>query len=297
MSKPEPGRVDTLEPGIRRILAPNPGAMTHWGTNTFIVGEGNVVVIDPGPESEAHFDAILTATRGETITHVLVTHAHRDHSPLAKTIAARSGAPLLAFGPPEAGRTHTMAALAKAGLAGGGEGVDHFFCPDATLAHGDLISGDGWQIEVLHTPGHFAGHLAFRFGEAAFSGDHVMDWASSLVSPPDGDLAAFMRTSESLRDAGLRRLYPGHGPQIDNPADRLGWLIAHRLAREAAILGALDSRPLEIKLITTRVYSDISREMLPAAERNVFAHLVDLHERKLVRALPFLGLSARFALA
>ncbi len=296
MNQPDTGRSETLEPGLRRVLAPNPGPMTHWGTNTFIVGEGRVAVIDPGPEKPVHLDALLAATRGETITHILVTHAHLDHSPLARRLATLTGAPVLGFGPPEAGRTPTMRALAQQGLAGGGEGVDTGFQPDVTLTNGDRIKGDHWEVEVLHTPGHFAGHLAFAFGDAVISGDHVMDWSSSLVSPPDGDLRAFMTTSARLRDAGLRRLYPGHGGPIDDPTGRLGWLIAHRETREAAILGVLEAKGRSVQEITARAYKAIPHEMLPAAERNVFAHLVDLHERNCVVASPNLGIGSRFAL-
>lgn len=296
MTQPDPGRAEMLEDGLRRILAPNPGPMTHWGTNTFIVGEGRVAVLDPGPDHPGHLADILAATRGETITHILVTHAHLDHSPLARRLSKRTGAPVLGFGPPGAGRSATMSALAGEGLAGGGEGVDTAFAPDATLADGDRVTGDGWQIEALHTPGHFAGHLAFAFQGTLISGDHVMDWSSSLVSPPDGDLGAFMATSARLRDAGHRRLYPGHGGAIDDPSGRLGWLIAHRTARETGILNALGPAPLDIAEIARRVYTDIPPAMLPAAGRNVFAHLVDLHERGLVRATPRLGATARFAL-
>lgn len=296
MNTPAPGRPETLEDGLRRILAPNPGPMTHWGTNTFILGEGRVAIIDPGPEDMAHLQAIETAVRGETVTHILVTHAHRDHSPLARLLSLRTGAPVLGFGPPEAGRSATMTALAATGLAGGGEGVDATFAPDIELAHGDLVDGEGWQVRAIHTPGHFAGHLAFEFRDVAISGDHVMEWSSSLVSPPDGDLAAFMATCVDLRDAGHRRLLPGHGAHIDDPADRLDWLVRHRKAREAQILNALGATPKSAAELAGRIYRDIPDAMLPAAERNVFAHLIDLHDRGLVAARPHLAADAQFTL-
>ncbi|MCV6593756.1 MAG: MBL fold metallo-hydrolase [Silicimonas sp.] len=292
---PAPGAVQHLAPGIRAVLAPNPGPMTHWGTNSYIVGDGRVAVIDPGPASETHLAALLAATEGETISHILVTHAHLDHSPLARPLAEATGAPVHGFGPAEAGRSAVMVALAAEGLAGGGEGVDRAFAPDVTLGDGDRIKGDGWTLEALHTPGHFAGHLAFALGEAIFTGDHVMDWASSLVSPPDGDLGAFMRSSERLKARAARRFYTGHGAPIEDPAARLDWLTTHRRARETALLAALGPEPQPVSALTARVYTDIAPEMLPAAERNVFAHLIDLVERDLVRATPRLSLSAGFA--
>lgn len=296
MSIPEPGRSEVLEDGLRRVLAPNPGPMTRWGTNTFILGEGRVAIVDPGPDHDGHLAAILAAVAGETVSHILVTHAHLDHSPLARRLAERTGAPVLGFGPPEAGRSPTMQALAHSGHAGGGEGVDADFAPDILLRHTDAVAGDGWSITALHTPGHFAGHLSFVFGTSVISGDHVMDWSSSLVSPPDGDLTAFMRTSRNLRDAGYRKLYPGHGGAIDDPAARLNWLIAHRQAREAEILNAMAPMPRTIATITSEVYTDIPAAMLPAAERNVFAHLVDLEGRGLVKATPRLAATAAFSL-
>lgn len=295
MNAPEAGVVTRIEPGIRMLLAPNPGPMTHWGTNTFIFGEGSVAVIDPGPEDSAHLEAILSATWGETITHILVTHAHADHSPLARALSRQTGAGVFAFGPPEAGRSERMQSLARDGLAGGGEGIDLGFAPDVAVVEGDRIEGAGWALDVLHTPGHFAGHLAFQSGDTVFSGDHVMDWSSSLVSPPDGDISPFMATSARLRDLGARRLLPGHGGAINDPADRLGWLIAHREARGRAILDALTANAETIETITTRVYSDIPNSMLRAAARNVFAHLIDLVDKGQARAAPELSPLARYS--
>ena len=294
MTAPEPGIAQEIAPGLRRILAPNPGPMTHWGTNSYVLGEGRVAVIDPGPESAAHLDALLKATRGEEITHILVTHAHADHSPLAKRLARATGAPIMGFGPAEAGRSALMERLATEGLAGGGEGVDGDFSPDKRLREGDRVQGDGWVLDVLHTPGHFAGHLAFRFGDEVVTGDHVMDWASSLVSPPDGDLGAFMATSERLKGLNAARFHTGHGNAIEAPNDRLEWLINHRKERGSAIRANLGARPQTVTEITARVYSDIPEKMLPIAARNVFAHLIDLVERNQACALPRLGLSAEF---
>jgi glyoxylase-like metal-dependent hydrolase (beta-lactamase superfamily II) len=294
MRQDEAGKVQELAPGLRGLIAPNPGPMTHWGTNTFIVGEGSVAVVDPGPSSAAHLEAILSAVQGEQVSHILVTHAHLDHSPLATELKARTGAPVLAFGGPEDGRSATMAQLARDGLAGGGEGVDLSFRPDTALSDGETVDGEGWMLEVLHTPGHFASHVAFRFGDALLSGDHVMDWSSSLVSPPDGDLRSFMETSRRLRDLDGLTFFPSHGGALHDPAGRLGWLIAHREAREVSILNALSRQPQGIAAIAQAVYHDVPAAMRPAAERNVFAHLIDLVERNLVVATPELSQTASY---
>ncbi|MGR3512733.1 MAG: MBL fold metallo-hydrolase [Paracoccaceae bacterium] len=290
------GTVQDLAPGLRGVIAPNPGPMTHWGTNTFIVGDAQVAIIDPGPEDASHLAALLQATEGAEVSHILVTHAHLDHSPLAARLSRETGAPVLAFGPPDAGQRPIMRALVAGGLTGGGEGVDTTFVPDAQLAEGDRISGSDWHLDVLHTPGHFAGHLAFRWDDIVLSGDHVMDWSSSLVSPPDGDLGAFMTTSARLKDLTGTVFYPAHGGALTDPVGRLEWLMAHRRSREEAICNALSQRPHEVAEITRSVYTDIPVAMLPAAERNVFAHLIDLVERNRVEALPQLELGARFKL-
>lgn len=297
MQQTPPGIVQELAPGLRGLIAPNPGPMTHWGTNTFLVGDREVAVIDPGPQGAEHLAAILKALGDGVITHILVTHAHLDHSPLARDLSDKTGAPVLGFGPAAAGRTEVMQGLVANGLVGGGEGVDTRFHPDETVGEGDRISGAGWHLDVLHTPGHFAGHLAFRWDDIVLSGDHVMDWSSSLVSPPDGDLAAFMATSRRLQSLGNTTFYPAHGGPLTDPAERLRWLIAHREAREDAILSALSSGANSIAEITRTVYTDIPPAMLRAAERNVFAHLIDLVERGRVSAHPDLGLDAIFRLS
>lgn len=286
MQRPEPGTPVELEAGLRLVLAPNPSPMTWWGTNTYLVGDGEIAVIDPGPDDPSHFAALLAALSGARVGAVLVTHPHLDHSPLAARLGQAVGAPVLGFGPPEAGRRAIMAALAAEGDAGGGEGVDSGFRPDAVLRDGDTIAIAGAEIEVLHTPGHFAGHLAFAIGDMVLVGDHVMGWSSTLISPPDGDLASFRDSTARLRARGDRILYPGHGAPVREPSARLDWLAAHRLAREEAILAVLDRTPLSVGEITARVYTDIPPALLPAAERNVLAHLIDLHERARVAAAP-----------
>jgi glyoxylase-like metal-dependent hydrolase (beta-lactamase superfamily II) len=292
--RPIPGLPVVVEPGLRRVLAPNPSPMTHWGTNTYLLGEREIAVIDPGPDDPDHLAAILDATAGARITHILVTHAHRDHSPLARELSARTGAPVLGFGAATAGRSKVMEDLARTAIVGGGEGVDHGFAPDLALADGDTLSGAEWSLTVLWTPGHFAGHLSFLWEGAIFSGDHVMGWASTMISPPDGDVTSFMTSCARLRRMGARRIYPGHGAAIDDPDARLDWLMRHRREREAQILAALGQTPLDLPTLTRRIYHDASPLLLPAAERNVLAHLIDLDTRRLVRSVPKLGTKARF---
>lgn len=274
---PTPGEAIELEPGLRRLLCPNPSPMTYRGTNTYLLGETSLAVIDPGPENDAHLAAILAAVKpGQRISHIFVTHSHIDHSPLSRALAAETGAPVLAFGDWQAGRSRVMQELAEAGLAGGGEGVDAAFMPDITIADGETVSGEGWSLRAIHTPGHYGNHLSFAWGDALFCGDHVMGWASSLVSPPDGDLTDFMASCARLARAHWRVFHPGHGAPIPDPAARLAWLIDHRQARESEILSALSAGPATAYDIATRIYTDVPPALIGAATRNVFAHLVDL---------------------
>lgn len=296
MERPEYGAAEELEPGLRRVLAPNPSPMTHWGTNTYLVGIGPLVVVDPGPEDGAHFAALRAAIGAARVEAVIVTHPHRDHSPLAARLARACGAPVLGFGPPEAGRRPVMARLAARGDLGGGEGVDADFRPDAEIGEGDRVAAGGTVLDVLHTPGHFAGHLSLALGDAVLTGDHVMGWASTLISPPDGDLASFRATSARLRDRADRVFYPGHGAPVTDPAARLDWLVAHRADREAAILRALARGPSSAEEIARRVYTDLAAPMLPAASRNVLAHLIDLAEKGQVVPEIAIDASGRFRL-
>jgi glyoxylase-like metal-dependent hydrolase (beta-lactamase superfamily II) len=293
---PAPGIAEVLEPGLRRILAPNPSPMTFRGTNTYLLGTRDLAVIDPGPDDPRHLAAILAALGpGQRISHILVTHAHLDHAPLSRALAQATGAPVLAFGDARAGRSAGMAQLAARGLAGGGEGVDAAFVPDIALADGAAVSGDGWQVTALHTPGHFGNHLSFLWGDAVFSGDLVMGWATSLVSPPDGDLTDFMASCARLAALPLRVAHAGHGAPIPDPTARLRWLIAHRQSREAEILAALADGPATADALARRIYTSTPPALIPAATRNVFAHLIDLHGKSQVSAHPVLAADARFA--
>jgi glyoxylase-like metal-dependent hydrolase (beta-lactamase superfamily II) len=280
---------------LRRVLAPNPSPMTAEGTNSWIVGQGRVAVVDPGPDLPAHLAAILGAlAAGETVTHIVVTHAHADHSALARRLAQATDAPVLGFGLPDAGRSAVMQGLAAAGLTGGGEGVDTGFVPDLRLAEGDAIVLGGGRIEVLHTPGHFAGHLSLAAGDVLLSGDQVMGWAPSLVSPPDGDMGAYMASLRRLAARRWRQMLPGHGAPVDDPAARLAALLAHRRAREAAILAAIRDAPRTLPAIVAAVYADTPPALHPAATRNALAHLIDLAGRGLVTATPALSPGATF---
>jgi glyoxylase-like metal-dependent hydrolase (beta-lactamase superfamily II) len=295
---PVPGRAEVLEPGVRRVLAPNPSPMTFRGTNTYILGTGAVAVIDPGPLSDPHMAAILAALApGETISHIFVTHSHLDHSPLARPLSRVTGAPVLGYGPSSSGRSAIMTSLAATTTLGGGEGTDPDFAPDILLADGAEVTGQSWAMQAIHTPGHFGNHLSYAWNELCFTGDHVMGWASSLVSPPEGDMGAYMASLARLAAQPWRVFHPGHGAPIHAPATRLAFLADHRRKREADILTALGHGPGDIPALTCRIYDDLAPGLLRAAERNVFAHLVDLAERNKVIALPQLAFSAVFSRA
>lgn len=294
---PTIGTAQTLRPGLRRIVAPNPSAMTFRGTNTYLLGDTEIAVIDPGPVDQAHLAAILQAiTPGQQITHIIVTHAHLDHSPLAQPLQAHCGAQIFGYGVAQDGRSDVMVALARAGMVGGGEGIDVEFNPDVKLADGAFINADDWQLEVLHTPGHIGNHICLAWGDHCFTADHVMGWASSLVSPPDGDLTDFMASCERLLKRDWQCFYPGHGDVISAPKDRLNWLIAHRKSREAAILEVLRHTPSDARNIAREIYVDVPDKLLLAAERNVLAHLIDLAQKSLVHAAPALNSEAIFRL-
>ena len=294
---PPPGAAITLEPMLRRVLCPNPSPMTYRGTNTYLLGTNGLAVIDPGPENEAHLAAILAAVGpGQKITHILVTHSHLDHSPLSRALSRETGAPVLAFGDWQAGRSAVMQELADQGLAGGGEGVDAAFHPDITLQDGEVVTGEDWSLKVIHTPGHYGNHISFAWGDALFCGDHVMGWASSLVSPPDGDLTDFMASCARLRRDDWRVFHSGHGAPITDPAGRLDWLVSHRLGREAEILSALTGGPATAYALATRIYTELPAHFIGAATRNVFAHLVDLTVRRQVAPHPQLSADAEFTL-
>jgi len=285
-----------LAPDLRRLTASNPSPMTFRGTNTYLLGRGEVAVIDPGPDDPAHLAAILAALEGdERVGAILVTHSHLDHSPLARRLGAVTGARVLAAGPSSWGRSAVMERLAAAGAVGGGEGVDHDFAPDDAIAEGDHVTGGWGRIDVLETPGHMANHLSFAWQGALFTGDLVMGWSTSLVSPPDGDMGAFMASCRRLQGRDDRIYHPGHGDPIPDPQVRLTELLTHREGREAQIMAALGAQgPATAEALARRIYTDVSPTLLPAAARNVLAHLIDLHDKKEIETEGALTADARF---
>jgi glyoxylase-like metal-dependent hydrolase (beta-lactamase superfamily II) len=268
---------EATPPQLRRIVADNPSPLTGTGTNTWLVGAGEVAVIDPGPALPAHQAAIMAALgRDERITHIIVTHTHLDHTGLARPLAAATGAVVMGFGPFDAGRSPAMQALAAKGMPDGGEGIDRAFRPDVALADGDRVDGGSWSLQAIHTPGHAATHLCLALGDHLFTGDHVMGWSSSLISPPDGDMTAYMASLARLDGQAWSVAHPGHGPDIPAPAARIAALRAHRQLRAQALLAALDAGPQHISALTAAVYRDTPTPLHRAASRNVLAHVIDL---------------------
>lgn len=275
------------DPLIRHVRADNPSPLTGTGTNSYVVGQGEVAVIDPGPDLDSHLAALLAALgKGERIAKILVTHAHLDHSALVPRLQAETGAEVLAFGPADSGRSAIMTDLARQGMTSD-EGADGSFHPDRRLTEGEVVTVGGLQIETLHLPGHMGCHLGFAVGDVLFSGDHVMQWSSTLVSPPDGDMTAYMATLQTLTHRRWSRFLPGHGPEVADPPTRMAALIKHRLLRETAILRAL--RDLEMATpaeLAALIYTDTPPHLLYAASRNVLANLIDLSARGLVHGSP-----------
>lgn len=279
-----------VAPGITRITCANSGPMTHTGTQTYVLAEaGEAAVIDPGPDDPEQTRAILEAVGdGNRVMAILVTHSHRDHSPGAAALAEVTGAPVLAFGPHGAGMSPTMRRLAEGPWLGGGEGADASFSPDRTLADGEGIALGGITLTALHTPGHLSNHLCFAIEDAGllFTGDTVMGWSSTLVSPPDGDMAAFMASLarlEARAAAGTDRRYlPAHGEPVDDPLTTVRQLATHRRARALQITAALAAGPATVRSLTRGIYTDVDPGLLPAAERNVLATLIWLAEDRRV---------------
>src|SRR5580704_16208677 len=268
----EYGRLEPVAPGIRRIIARNPGPFTFRGTGTYVIGEGEVAVIDPGPDLPEHIEALLMDLAGETITHILVTHTHRDHSPAAKALKEATGAPTYGFGPHAGG---------KRGEAGIEEGGDWDFAPDIVVRDGDWVAGGKWRVEAVHTPGHTSNHLCFALPDPGilFSGDHVMGWSTSVIAPPDGDMAAYMASLDKLLPRRDSVYWPTHGPAITEPKDHVRAFIAHRREREEGVLGCLRAGIGDVDAMVERLYVGLNPSLKRAAGRSVLAHLVDLIER------------------
>jgi glyoxylase-like metal-dependent hydrolase (beta-lactamase superfamily II) len=271
-----PGTVEEVAPGVRRLLANNPGPFTFKGTLSYIVGRGRVAVVDPGPLDEKHITALLDALRGETVTHVFVTHTHRDHSPAAARIKAATGALVLAQGP------HRPARALHVGEAPRLEASnDTEFKPDRTLADGEVVAGAGWTIEAVATPGHTANHMAFAFKEAnlLFSGDRVMVWSTPVVAPPDGSMRDYMASLQKLKPRAEPIYLPGHGGIVRDAPRFVAHYIRHRQQREAAILRQLAGGEADIPSLVRAIYVGLDPRLVPAAGRSVLAHLEDLVAR------------------
>ncbi len=293
---PPVGEAEPLADGLQAVTAPNAGPMTFTGTRSYILGEADVAVIDPGPDNPAHLAALERALAGRRISHILVTHSHVDHSPLAARLGRQFDAPVYGFGAANAARSALMDQLSQSGDLGGGEGIDSNFRPDILLADGERIAGNGWRLEAIHTPGHLSNHLCFSWeGQGSlFSGDHVMGWASTLVSPPDGDLTAFMQSLRKLQARAEDTYYCGHGATLPEAQTMLAYLLAHRLGREEQIRGYLAEAPREVRELTEIMYRDVDPRLHGAAARNVLAHLIDLYARGLVHVDGELNANARF---
>jgi glyoxylase-like metal-dependent hydrolase (beta-lactamase superfamily II) len=267
---PPHGLPERLSPRARRVTARNPGPFTGTGTGTYIVGHGEVAVIDPGPDDPAHLAALEAALAGERVLAILVTHTHRDHSPAARPLAAATGAPVVGCAP----------LAPRDDGARVEEGFDRDHAPDRVLADGEAVAGPGWRLTALATPGHTSNHLCFALEEdaALFTGDHVMGWSTTVIVPPDGSMRAYL---ESLRRVAGRRdaiLYPTHGPPVTRPQAHVRGLIRHRLEREAQILRLLGEGVATIPELVARIYAAVDRRLWPAAARSVEAHLIALAE-------------------
>ena len=270
------GTVTQLAPGIRRVIANNPGPFTFHGTGTYILGTGKVAVIDPGPNDEAHIDAILAGLPGEEVSHILVTHTHMDHSPGCRPLQAETGAPTYAYGPHGAGKIEQGVQVE--------EGGDMDFEPDHLVTHGDIIQGEDWTVECVYTPGHTSNHLCFALQEqkALFTGDHVMGWSTSIISPPDGDMADYMQSLELLLGRDDDIYWPTHGPSIIDPKTHVQAYIDHRLEREQQILACIDQGTHQIREMVPLMYRDTPEFMYPAAARSVLAAMENLVRKELV---------------
>ena len=259
-----------ISPLIRRVLAKNPSAFTFRGTGTYIVGQGNVAVIDPGPDDPAHIEALKQALAGETVTHILITHTHMDHSPASHALKEIWQAPTYGYGPHGAGKLEQGVQVE--------EGGDMKFIPDHEVRHGDTIEGSGWTMECVYTPGHTSNHMCYALKEerCLFTGDHVMGWSTSIVSPPDGDMTDYMHSLELLLARDDERYWPTHGTCIDNVKDYIQSFIQHRLSREQQILECLGTGLSRIKDMVPVMYTDTDKALYPAATRSVLAAMVRL---------------------
>jgi glyoxylase-like metal-dependent hydrolase (beta-lactamase superfamily II) len=276
---PASDSVVMLSPLLRRVVAGNKGPFTFTGTCSYIVGQGTVAIVDPGPDRPEHVAALLDAVRGETVSHIVVSHTHIDHSPAARAVAAATGAVIVGCGP------HRSARALGPGETGRLEGSNDLdYSPAQELREGDRIEGPGWSLEAVETPGHTANHLAFALPEdrALLTADHVMAWSTTFIGPPDGSMTAFMNSLEKLKGRSETIYWPGHGGPVREPARFVRALIHHRRQREASILGRLEAGDRTISEIVGAIYRDLNPALVPAAALSTFAHLEDLVARGLV---------------
>jgi glyoxylase-like metal-dependent hydrolase (beta-lactamase superfamily II) len=268
-------RLEQLEPGIARVLAHNPSAFTYYGTQTYLAGGNEVAVIDPGPDLPEHLDALERAIGGRKVVAIMCTHTHRDHSPAAGPLAERTKAPIIGCAPLA---LETVGPRADASFDGD-------YKPDRVLADGEALEINGEAITAVATPGHTSNHLCFAYKGALFSGDHVMGWSTTVVVPPDGDMAAYMQSLDKLRQRSDRIYYPAHGPAVERPEQYVRHLMGHRMQREKQILKLVAERPREISDIVAKAYPGLDPRLVAAAGGSVCAHLLDLERRGLVERI------------
>jgi len=302
--EPMYGEMVEVSPLLRRLVCKNPSKFTFHGTGTYVIGRGDVAVVDPGPRDDEHIQALLRALDGETVRHILITHTHGDHSPAAHALHQATGAPILGFG------KHPEGSVSEGDDADGDDDDDELdaseassalrepqieddpefqrkhapdvdFEADTTLAHGDIVEGPGYTVEALHTPGHISNHLCFALAEenAVLSGDHVMGWSTTIIPPPDGDVASYLDSLRVLLDRPHdERLYPTHGAPVERHHDFVQALLDHRIAREAGIIGQLRQGPMSARDIVKVLYADVRKELHKPAARSVLSHLRKLHD-------------------
>jgi glyoxylase-like metal-dependent hydrolase (beta-lactamase superfamily II) len=284
------GKVEQVSPLVRRVIANNPGPFTFTGTGVYIIGHGDVCVIDPGPDLAEHFDALKTILAGETISHVLVTHSHMDHSPLAHPLARWAGCSVLASG------TISKPGDSEVRMEAGD---DARFVPDAALSDGTLIEGNGWTIEAIATPGHTSGHVCYALLEenCLFSGDHIMGWSTTVISPPDGDMDDYLTSLKKIATRNFTTIWPTHGPPITEPKPFVDAYIAHRLDREAQILAQLQAGQTKIKEFVPIMYANVDARLWPAACHSVMAHMARLVKHGSVTMSDGHGIEATYHVA
>lgn len=270
---PHYGEMVEVTPLVRRVVAPNESPFTFKGTGTYVIGRGTVAVIDPGPLDMAHVRAILDGLAGETISHILITHTHSDHSPAAAPLKDATGAPTYGHGPHGSGQPAPEGAKMD-------EGGDMAFVPDHAIRDGDVIEGNGWTVECVFTPGHTSNHMCFGLHEekALFTGDHVMGWSTAVIAPPDGDMAHYMASLRKLLERDDEVYYPTHGSPVTKPHSLVRGYIAHRKAREDQILKRLEAGDRRITDMVPLMYAQTDKRLHPAAARSVFAHMKQLAE-------------------